>query len=682
MHPGKRSGSNIFCGKRKRQDIFQAMLSRIEVQNFRGLSALDVELAPATVLVGPNSCGKTTVLHAVQLACSALNFAFERRAIDEDKQEDGWLTLYSDKPIRDDQQFLPTTRWYELFSDADPDKAIKIRLHFSEEHAIKQIYVDLHVGRADALRMTVAIQAAKEHSLRAQFESAAPGRGRRRAELHAALLEQIGSHLPRAVFIPAFYGVVREEEYRSRAAVEAQLQGGQQGQVVRNLLVRLESLEDLNDFLALAGLQARVDSCTPQQKTDTTRYLEVLFRDRNGPLELSSAGTGLASMLALYAAIRNSRVANVQGRAVLFMFDEPEAHLHPRLQGEVAARLLEMVTKAGAQLLCATHSVEMINRLGRDPRALVLRIDRDRGGQVRTLYSEEERMDDLSAWCDLSPFAQLNLLSTRRIVFFEGPSDYKILRRCAELHLGSDPSRLDRVKDFTPAQLDGTPNSKAKDLFKKALEPIFKQLPAGEQVRVVRILDRDYGRPPTIERQIDEKAHYEELDVVWSRHSIESLFLDPECLTEWLDAALRDPQRPPELDKAAILKLVQAAVIAADKDPQLNEDAKNKILPNFVDGRTDHHIMKAISQAKTTIENEPAIYQRGKDRAKFVLDHVRQALFADPQTKRLANRVRRDIAQLVDDSPLRPNLLLPPALIPPEIKQVLDFMAPSGTAAL
>jgi len=659
------------------------MLSRIEIKNFRGLSALDIELAQATVLVGPNSCGKTTVLHAVQLACSALNFAFERRTIDGTKEEDGWLTLYSDKPIRDDQPFLPTTRWYELFLDADPNSAIEIRLHFSAEHALQQIYVNLHVGRADALRMTVAIQAAKDHPLQAQFDSAAPGRGRRRAESHAVLLDQISAHLPRAIFIPAFYGVVREEEYRSRAAVEALLQGGQQGQVVRNLLVRLDNLRDLNDFLTLAGIPARVDSCTPRQQTETTRYLEVLFRDRNGPLELSSAGTGLASMLALYAAIRNSQVANAQGRAVLFMFDEPEAHLHPRLQGEVAARLIEMIANAGAQLLCATHSVEMINRMGRDPRTVVLRIDRDRGGQVRTLHSEEERMDELSAWCDLSPFAQLNLLSTRRIVFYEGPSDYKILEGCARLYLGSDPSRLKLFRDWTPAPLSGTGNLEAKQVLKKALLPVFKQLPEGESIRVVRILDRDYGRQPKTERQSDSKEHYEELDVVWSRHSIESHFMEPERLTDWIDAALKEePTRPAELDRAALLKLVQAAIAAADTDLELNRAAADQLTPRLVEGRTNQDIKNALREAREMVEKDPAVYQRGHDRGRFVLNHIREALLANPQTKRLANRVRRDIAQIVDDSPLRPNLLLPTALIPPEIKQVLDFMAPSGGAVV
>lgn len=663
------------------------MLSRIEIKNFRGLSALDIELALGTVLVGPNSCGKTTVLHAVQLACSALNFAFARRRIDGDKEGEGWLTLYSDRPIRDDQPFLPTTRWYELFSDSNPDKAIEIRLHFSPEHAIQQLYVDLHVGRADALRMTVSIQAAKEHSLRAQFDAAAPGRGRKRAESHDALLEQISAHLPRAIFIPAFYGVVREEEYRSRATVEALLQSGQQGQVVRNLLVRLKNRGDLNGFLTLAGIQAQVQGWTPQHEIEATRYLEVLFRDRNGSLELSSAGTGLASMLALYAAILNYQEAKAQGRAVLFMFDEPEAHLHPRLQGDVAARLIEMIASAGAQLLCATHSVEMINRLGQDPRAVILRIDRDRTGQVRTLHSEEERMDELSAWCDLSPFAQLNLLSTRRIVFYEGPSDYKILEGCARLYLGSDPSRLKLFKDWTPAPLSGTGNLGANDVLKTALLPVFRQLPAGESIRVVRLLDRDYGRKPGTEKLRDTRAHYEELDVIWPRHSIESLFIEPERLTEWIEAALRDPPRPAELDRAELLKLVQEAIAAADRDSELNLAAVEQLAPRLFTertqaGRIHQEFTRAMQHAKAMVDAEPAVYQRGHDRDRFVLKHIRDALLTNPQTKHLANRVRRDIAQIVSNSPIRPNLLLPLALIPPEIKEVLDFMAPSGVATV
>lgn len=251
------------------------------------------------------------------------------------------------------------------------------------------------------------------------------------------------------------------------------------------------------------------------------------------------------------------------------------------------------------------------------------------------------------------------------------------------MYLGSDPGRLKLFKDWTPALLSGTGNLEAKQVLKKALLPVFKQLPEGESIRVVRLLDRDYGREPKTERQSDPREHHEELDVVWPRHSIESLFIEPERLTDWIDAALKEePTRPEELDRAALLKLVQAAITEADKALELNRAAADQLTPRLVAGRTNQEITHALREARETVEKDPAVYQRGHDRGRFVLNHIREALLAHPQTKRLANRVRRDIAQLVNDSPLRPNLLLPTALIPPGIKQVLDFMAPSGTAAV
>lgn len=648
------------------------MLNRLAIKNFRGISALDVELVAAAVFVGPNSCGKTTVLQAVQLACAALHFAAEQRQRIE-VADDGWLTLYSNRPLRDDQAFLPTTRWKELFLGANPDNAIEIGLHFSPPYAMQQLWLKLHQGRADALRMTLAIQIAEP--LRTAFTAMRSGSARRSVKHDEALHQLLTPHLPQAVYIPAFYGVMRQEEYRARGAVEALLQSGEQAQVVRNLLLRLPGLEGINDFLPRAGLSAAIRRWTSLPETDQARFLEVVFTDRNGPLELASAGTGLVGLIALYAAIQMYTGASRE-RPVLFLLDEPEAHLHPRLQGDVAARLVEMiVTRAGAQLLCATHSVEMINRFGRDPAVAVLRINRDQEGVARALRSEDERLEELSAWCDLSPFAQLNLLATRRLLFHEGPTDYQILSGCAGLYLGNDPSRLQRFRDFVPAPLSGTGNLTAKDVLKVALLPVFKQLPPGERIRVVRLLDRDTGRTPGSELRRDDEAHYEELDQVWSRHSIESLFLDPECLTDWLHAALAVPERPAVLDRPAVLSLVQAAVAAADGDDEMNQEAVAQLMPRLVTGRSNMDMTRAIAEARARVKTEPAVLQRGHDRARFVLNHIRGALLAEGTTRGLARLVRRDIAQIVVHTQLRPNLLLPPALFPPELKQVLDFMA-------
>lgn len=650
------------------------MFTKVNVSNFRGLSALDIDLHQTTVLIGPNSCGKTTVLQAVRLACEAVEFA--RNEDDLKVENHGWLNLYSDRTIRDDQPFLPTTRWSELFLDAKRENPITIELAFSEDYEVDRVKVELSQGRADALRMTVKVHARAGGSLRGLADAAKGVRGRGAVSLLPPIRTQVDGLVPRAVFIPAFYGVVAQEEYRAPGAVQTLLQSGQQGQVVRNLLRRLPDRAGVNTFLVQSGLVAKLES--HQSDIDTARYLETKFSDRNGKLELSSAGTGLVSLLALYAAIQNYQTAKAQGRAVIFLLDEPEAHLHPRLQGELAARLTELISSSGSQLLCATHSVEMINRFGRDDRAVVLRIDRNQAGVSRVLQSEEDRLGDLSDWCDLSPFAKLNLLAARRIVFHEGPSDEAILKGCARLYLGSDLARKRRFDDWTWASLAGCSNMEAKDVLKTALNPLFAQLPTGEQVRIVRLLDCDYARTPKQERRpspANPAERYQELDVVWSRHSIESLFLDPECLTDWLDAALASPSRPASFDRAALLALVGEAIAAADRDPTLNEQASTQLFPSLAKTHSDVELKRALNSAREQVTASPARYQRGKDRSNFVLIQVRSKLLAQEATKSLANKVRAEIAQMVAHSPLQPNLLRPAALIPAEIKQVIEYMA-------
>lgn len=652
------------------------MFTHVHVRNFRGLSQLSIELAQVTVLIGPNSCGKTTVLQAVRLSCEAVEFA--RKEGDLKVERNGWISLYDDRSIRDDQPFLPTARWQELFLDAKREQPIVIELEFSADYDIERLKVELSQGRADALRMSVSLKAREGRALRALVDGAQGVRGMRAANLLSPIRTQVADLVPRVMFIPAFYGVVEQEEYRAAGSVRALLQSGQQGQVVRNLLRRLPNREGVNDFLDRSGLAAKLDS--HQNDIDTERYLEVRFSDRNGALELSSAGTGLVSLLALFAAIetRSQLLTSKSGQAVIVLLDEPEAHLHPRLQGELASRLTTMFTSAGVQLLCATHSVEMINRFGRDERAAVLRIDRSRAGISRVLASEEERMRELDEWCDLSPFAKLNLLANRRIVFHEGPSDEAILKGCARLYLGKDPVRKKRFEDFTWAELSGCDNHSAKDVLKKALNPLFHKLQPGEQVRVVRLLDCDYSRTPQFESRpspANPQEPYQELDVVWSRHSIESLFLEPECLTSWLDAALPSGSRPSAFDRAALLALVTQAIAEADKDAQLCREATKQLFPHLEKSTSKEEQIRAFDRADALVRSEPVRYQRGHDRAKFVLKKIRASLEAQEETRGLANKVRADIAQIVENSPLLPNLMLPPELIPPELVKVLDYMA-------
>src|SRR5262245_38324773 len=58
----------------------QSMITSIEMQGLRGIRSGEITgLAPVTVLIGPNGCGKSTVLEALGVACagSSASAAFD-----------------------------------------------------------------------------------------------------------------------------------------------------------------------------------------------------------------------------------------------------------------------------------------------------------------------------------------------------------------------------------------------------------------------------------------------------------------------------------------------------------------------------------------------------------------------------------------------------------------------------
>src|SRR5437879_2134370 len=62
------------------------MITAVEIENFKGIrERTRIELRPITLLFGPNSAGKSTLLHALQLAREV----FTRRNLDVDVTEGG-----------------------------------------------------------------------------------------------------------------------------------------------------------------------------------------------------------------------------------------------------------------------------------------------------------------------------------------------------------------------------------------------------------------------------------------------------------------------------------------------------------------------------------------------------------------------------------------------------------------
>lgn len=647
------------------------MLKRIALKHFRGFKALDVETRPITIFMGRNSSGKTSVLHAVRMALEALEIGFAEGAPHADK--DGWITVCWEHIVWDHARLYPIADWAEMFTDKEIGEgtSLSAELGFEESDAFQEVHVRLSYARNAQLKMSVRVR--NDRAVE-ELEALAPKSKFRAPRLREAL----SRGAPRAVFIPAFYGVTSTEEYRTWALVKRELGSGNQSRIVRNLIARLDgaALSRLNDFLR-RSVGATLSPMTAPQDTENVEHFEVKYKDTNGELELSSAGAGLINLVALYAAMEKSRPPASEPWPVLFLLDEPEAHLHPKLQGDVGDTLGTMAAEFGAQLLIATHSVEMINRIGQRKDANLIALDRA-SGRATSLSSEEAVVRELGQWCDLTPFASLNFLASRRILFHEGPSDDAILRVCSELAFRSDAPKLAAFRTWTRVSLEGTGNASAQAVLGAVLSPsLFPRLKVKETVRAVCVFDRDAHRTPGL-RAVKPitKGHFEAFELVWSRYSIESLFLEPTCLAAWLAQVLP----PGSITEEELRKLVSAGIALADKDSKLLDEAEAlqlvaKLRPRVDDqdgGRKQMTPSDALKAAKEEVRRQPEVWQRGKDRARFVLGHVRKSLPA-----KLQNHVTSRIDKLVEAA-AADRLGDLAVLIPKEIRELLDLMVSPG----
>ena len=655
------------------------MLTGVSLKRFRGFADFELKFdghEPIAALVGKNSSGKTTILRAIRLACEAYDRAISDPDCAPFTANDGSLAVHAKggSIVEDPATFVGLDDWGQVFTgatDGDGTEAV-ITLDFEETNPLQRLVVTLVWGRNAQLKLYVNVWSAQALDNVADI----PVRSKFRAP---RLLERLQFSRPIAVFVPAFYGVTRGEEYRTQPIVDRQLGDGDQSRIVRNLVARLDggALERLNAFLART-VRARITFRTPQQNAESVTELKVSFSDTNGELELSAAGTGLTSLIALFAAMDGVRrrrelagpVALLRGAPAIFLLDEPEAHLHPRLQGDVAERLAGLAVDFGVQLIVATHSVEMINRLGRRDDTVLFAVDRLERSAV-PLRSQSELIGALDAFCDLTPFTSLNFLSSRRVLFYEGKDDYRVFEACARVYFRNDDTRLRLFREYTPIALDGVGNVSAKGVLQRVLSPeLFPMLKSGDMVRVVLARDRDFTRDPKGAEWRVEKPHFEVLDVVWSRHSIESLFVSRECLSAWFEPILG------EGEASRLGEVIDGAIKQANTEQTLEDRAIDGLRPVYRRADEDGKALtddRAVKRAREEARRAPEIWQRGKDRAAKVMEVIREKLGAPGRA------LRGGMVDIIDHASPNSVVRVNDA-IPAEIRALLDALVEERTS--
>lgn len=135
------------------------------------------------------------------------------------------------------------------------------------------------------------------------------------------------------------------------------------------LFTEPEVLDRVNSWLTHFGLGAHIEvHRLDDGKTSSAFFLELVYPATGVRVQLPDMGSGLRQTLPVIVQVLASE-------RKLLMIEEPESHLHPRLQGQLGDLFAESVYERQNQLIIETHSEHLVLRIQRLVRKGVLPAD-------------------------------------------------------------------------------------------------------------------------------------------------------------------------------------------------------------------------------------------------------------------------------------------------------------------
>jgi predicted ATPase len=157
-------------------------------------------------------------------------------------------------------------------------------------------------------------------------------------------------------FIPGLVGVLVTEPFATRARRNAFAIQGRYSEIFRSSLQQLKTkdaalVEQINSWLSdLFGVT--VSAVDFDQ--DSGEHVTVKYSENNADFDVASSGAGLQQVIQMltYLYLTEPRI---------LLIDEPDAHLHSKLQARMGQLFKRVAADLVAQVFLSTHSLDLID---------------------------------------------------------------------------------------------------------------------------------------------------------------------------------------------------------------------------------------------------------------------------------------------------------------------------------
>ena len=478
------------------------LLEYMEIENFKRFGDIQrIELEHPTVLIGPNTCGKTSAIQAIALWSQAIKTWYESRRESKAKERTAValnrLTLVA-VPV-------PSTRFF--WHNA--------AVRQGNQNVTLTITLGIHMrGRTDSLSMSFRNQGD-------EIVYCTPIDG----DLEKTDLIEYAAKL-NIELLYSMSGLENEEAILQPGRINVLLGQGQTAQVLRNLcLMVYEQSEE--DWLRVQRLMKRLFSVELGHPVRTARGAIELKYEQSGmkdSLEVALAGRGFQQLLLIFAYLFSHKNS-------VLLIDEPDAHLEILRQKQVYVLLRDIASANQSQVVLVTHSEVILEESLDKNLTLLLDAKADNLAQKSSIKNT------------LKHFGAEHYVRARErgyVLYVEGGTDLDMLRAFAERIMHRVAAQWDErvnsfyVQDNYPEPSVESELERVEGGFGITPKAHFFQLRGMiPDLKGLAILDND-GRNRTSSSEGGLRTLY------WNRYEAENYFVTPELLRSYARRSYAD----------------------------------------------------------------------------------------------------------------------------------------------
>jgi predicted ATPase len=337
------------------------MITRMTVDNFKALRHVEVDLAPFTVLIGPNDTGKTSFLEAVYALAESTRSPLDECFWSPWQNRELVHKCALDTPVRVTATLRTSEEDRDGRDNTDEGLAYLLALTFSDHHQCKvfaeqigstiETATELPLGKHTE-RTTVYMRdlgnvtdnlKGRLESVRQVAEALPPAALARWDVEELAMSSRLDANR-KYPFDPSGYGL-------ATCIAEMKLgRGGHFEVLEKDFCARFPAFQEIIVQRATVQGIKRNAHFQKQQISSGEGYALVLLRKDGVEIPAGLASGGTLVTLAFLA------LTHLPEPRKLLLIEEPENALHPGRLKEIVPLLKEMTGQKGCQVILTTHS--------------------------------------------------------------------------------------------------------------------------------------------------------------------------------------------------------------------------------------------------------------------------------------------------------------------------------------